>query len=93
LPLYAINSDAVGLFADSSFTFLAKLNMWLYLMYSVDLNEWMSFYLCQKKYENDDSRFFAIIVWEWDVFRRYITKTKCWYPPFIIFVIIEHLQK
>jgi hypothetical protein len=33
MPLYAINSDAVSLFADSSFTFLAKLNMWLYLMY------------------------------------------------------------
>jgi hypothetical protein len=25
--LYAINSDAVSLFVDSSFTFLAKLNM------------------------------------------------------------------
>jgi hypothetical protein len=41
LPLYAINSDVVNLFADSSFTFLAKLNMWLYLIY---LSIWMNKY-------------------------------------------------
>ena len=48
MPLYAINSDAVSLFADSSFTFLAKLNMWLYLMY---LSIWMNEYhfVCVKK--------------------------------------------
>jgi hypothetical protein len=48
MSLYAINSDAVSLFADSSFTFLAKLNMWLYLMY---LSIWMNEYhfVCVKK--------------------------------------------
>ena len=34
LLLYAINLSAVSLFADSSFTFLAMLNMLFYLMYS-----------------------------------------------------------
>jgi len=41
LPLYAINLGAVSLFANSSFTFLAM----LILMYSINLNEWISFYL------------------------------------------------
>lgn len=35
LPLYAVNLDAVSLFADSPFTFLAM----LILMYYIDLNE------------------------------------------------------
>jgi len=39
LSLYAINLDAVSLFAVSSFTFLVILMMLLYLMYSIDLNE------------------------------------------------------
>jgi hypothetical protein len=47
--LYAINLDTVSLFSDSSFTLLVKLNMWLYLMYYFNLNEWISFYFCQKK--------------------------------------------
>jgi hypothetical protein len=43
LPLYAINLDVVTLFADSSFTFLAILNMWLYdVFYQF---EWMSIFL------------------------------------------------
>jgi len=49
LTLYAINLDAVSLFTVSSFTFLAILMMLLYLMYSIDLNEWISFCFCQKK--------------------------------------------
>jgi len=44
-PLYAINLDVMSLFADSSFTFLAM----LILMYSINLNEWISFCFCQKK--------------------------------------------
>jgi hypothetical protein len=50
LPLYAINSDGVSLFADSSFMFLMKLNMWLYLMY---LSNWMNIILIvsNKKYK------------------------------------------
>jgi hypothetical protein len=49
LPLYAINSDAVSLFADSSFTFLAKLNMWLYLMYlSIWMNKYYFIYVKKK---------------------------------------------
>jgi len=49
LPLYAINLDAGSLFAVSSFTFLAILMMLLYLMYSIDLNKWISFCFCKKK--------------------------------------------
>ncbi|CAJ2651670.1 unnamed protein product [Trifolium pratense] len=36
LPLYAINTDAVSLFADSSFLFLAMLNVYLDLMYYIN---------------------------------------------------------
>jgi hypothetical protein len=36
LPFYAINLDAVSLFADSSFLFLAMLNLYLIMMYSID---------------------------------------------------------
>jgi hypothetical protein len=36
LPLYAINMDAVRLFADSSFLFLAMLNLYLHVMYSIN---------------------------------------------------------
>jgi len=39
LLLYAINLDVVSLFADSPFTFLAMLNMLLYQMNSINLNE------------------------------------------------------
>jgi len=49
LPLYAINLDVVSMFTVSSFTFLAILMMLLYLMYSIDLNEWISFCFCKKK--------------------------------------------
>jgi len=48
LPLYAINLDALSMFAVSSFMFLAILMMLLYLMYSIDLNEWKSFWFCKK---------------------------------------------
>ena len=45
---YAINLDAVSLFADSSFSFLALLNLCLYLMYQfVWMNEY--YILVQKK--------------------------------------------
>jgi len=43
LLLYAINLSAVSLFADSSFTFLAMLNMLFYLMYSQ--SGWMNIVL------------------------------------------------
>jgi hypothetical protein len=43
LPFYAINSDAVSLFADSSFMFLTMLNVYLYLIYFISLNELISF--------------------------------------------------
>jgi len=46
--LYVINLDVVSIFAVSSFTFLAILIMLLYLMYYIDLNEWISFCFCQK---------------------------------------------
>jgi hypothetical protein len=36
LSLNAINLDAVSLFTNSSFLFLAVLNLYLYLIYSVD---------------------------------------------------------
>jgi len=39
LSLYAINLYVVSLFAYSPFTFLTMLNMLLYLMYSINLNE------------------------------------------------------
>jgi len=45
LPLYAINLSVVSLFADSSLTFLAM----LILIYSINLNEWISFCFCQKR--------------------------------------------
>jgi hypothetical protein len=42
LPLYAINLDVVSLFAGSSFLFLAMLNFYLYMMYSINYcNEWI----------------------------------------------------
>jgi hypothetical protein len=46
---YAINMDIVSLFADSSILFLAVLNLYLNLMYSTDLNEWISFIFNKKK--------------------------------------------
>ena len=49
LPLYAINLGAVSLFADSPFTFLAILIMLLALMYSNNMNEWISFVFVNKK--------------------------------------------
>ncbi|CAJ2654830.1 unnamed protein product [Trifolium pratense] len=36
LPLYAINMDAVRLFAVSSFLFLAMLNLYLHVMYCIN---------------------------------------------------------
>jgi hypothetical protein len=39
MPFYAINLDDMSLFADSSFSFLVMLNLYLYMMYSIDLNE------------------------------------------------------
>ena len=46
LSLYAINFGETSLFANSSFTYLAMLNMSLYLIYYINLNEWTSFYFC-----------------------------------------------
>jgi len=46
---YAINLDVVSMFVVSSFTFLEILMILLYLMYSINLNEWISFCFCQKK--------------------------------------------
>jgi hypothetical protein len=44
----SIKSDVVSLFANSSFTFLTKLNMWLYLIYlSIWINEYH--FVCVKK--------------------------------------------
>jgi hypothetical protein len=40
---YAINLDVVSLFADSSFMFLTMLNVCLYLIYFISLNELISF--------------------------------------------------
>jgi hypothetical protein len=49
LTLYAMNLDAVNLFSYSSFTFLAILNLYLYLMYSVNYwNEWISLFFVKK---------------------------------------------
>ena len=49
LPFYAINMDAVNLFTDSSFLFLANLNL-----YCIDVLyqfEWMNIvYFCKKKF-------------------------------------------
>jgi hypothetical protein len=42
--LYIINLGVLSWFTDSSFTFLAM----LILMYSLNLNEWISFCFCQK---------------------------------------------
>jgi len=40
LPFYAINMDAVSLFIDSSFLFLANLDLYCIVsMYSINLNE------------------------------------------------------
>jgi hypothetical protein len=45
LSLYSINLDAVNLFADSSLLFLAILNLYLHMMYSVNYwNEWIFFF-------------------------------------------------
>jgi len=49
LPLYAINLGVVSLFKDSAFTSLAMLIMLLYLMYSINLNEWMNVVLFLSK--------------------------------------------
>ena len=56
LPLYAINIDAVRLFADSSFLFLAMLNLYLHVMYSINYwNEWISLFLSQKNKNKSSS--------------------------------------
>ena len=47
LPLYAINLGVVSLFVDSSFTFLAMFVS--DVMYSINLNEWISFCFGKKK--------------------------------------------
>ena len=50
LPFYAINMDDVSLFTDSSFLFLANLDLYcIVLMYSINLNEWISFIFVKKK--------------------------------------------
>jgi Ca2+/Na+ antiporter len=52
LPLFVINLDDVSLFADSSFLFLAMLNLYLHLMYYIDdWNEWISIFLVKKTLE------------------------------------------
>jgi hypothetical protein len=52
LRLYAIiNSDAVSLFVDSSFMFLAMLNMWLFLIYSVNLNDEYHYIFATKNHQ------------------------------------------
>ena len=49
LLLYAINMDVVRLFADLSFLFLAMLNLYLHVMYSINYwNEWISLFLSKK---------------------------------------------
>ena len=48
LPFYAINMDDVSLFSDSSFLFLANLD-YIVLMYTINLNEWISFIFVKKK--------------------------------------------
>jgi hypothetical protein len=69
LPLYAINFDVVCLFANSSFTFLARLNMWLYLMYSINwINEYHFIFVNKKKVEyiNRDPYIFKFAKsWKW----------------------------
>jgi hypothetical protein len=52
LPLYAINVDAVSLFAVSSFSVFSDLELYC-SMYSINLNEWMSFLVKQKKYNRN----------------------------------------
>jgi len=49
LPFYAINLGAVSLFTDSPFTFLSKLNMLFYLLYFINLNKRISFFLVKQK--------------------------------------------
>jgi len=49
LSLCAINLGVVNLFVNSSFTFLVILIMLLYLMYSINLNKWISFCFFVKK--------------------------------------------
>ena len=51
LPFYAINLGVVSLFSDLPFTFLAILTMLVYLMYSINLNEWISFSFSKNKKE------------------------------------------
>ena len=46
LPFYAINMDDVSLFTDSSFLFLANLDL-IVSMYSINLNECIV-YFCKK---------------------------------------------
>ena len=48
LPLYAINVDAVSLFAVSSFSVFSDLELYC-SMYSINLNEWMNVVFSQKK--------------------------------------------
>jgi hypothetical protein len=48
LPLYAINVDAVSLFAVSSFSVFSDLELYC-SMYYINLNELMSFLVKKKK--------------------------------------------
>jgi len=48
LPFYAINLSVVNLFTDSPFMFLPMLIMLLYVMYSINLNKWISICFCKK---------------------------------------------
>jgi hypothetical protein len=46
LPFYAINLDDVGLFTDSCFLFLAMLDLYLHILYSIDYwDEWILLFL------------------------------------------------
>jgi len=58
LLLYAINLG-VEFFSPYIHSFLAMLNMWLYLMYSINLNEWISFCFYKKKRINNEVYFFS----------------------------------
>jgi hypothetical protein len=51
MSFYAINLDVVCLFAVSSFSILAMLNLCLYLIYSINLNEYL-FILVKRKVIN-----------------------------------------
>jgi hypothetical protein len=59
MPFYVINLDAVSLFADSYFSFLALLNLYLYLMY---LSVWMNEYYVFVKKSITDNRPSKILI-------------------------------